>query len=243
MLALNTSWPLPPNSSDRPLVNSATTQAPSTPATTPPAIHACAGDTGRYRHDDADDQAGLEHLAKHDQERGKHGTLTPLSFHAACHFIALFMAPPDSPACHDENRRRNCSGPAAAAAHNRCAAADRNDFLEMQIGAFEFRDDRIEVLDRDVDRLAGRRMQLGRIEFLILDRDRKHDRIVCARGGGAEHKRRNDDQRRQKPPADAGRFDSRRRCVMTGKALSSAENCLTKELGNSGLFVNLKAEY
>ena len=79
MPALKNSWPLPPNSSDRPPVNSATTQAPSTPAATPPAIHSrAAGNARRHRHDDADDQAGLEDFAKDDQQRRKHGTLMTL---------------------------------------------------------------------------------------------------------------------------------------------------------------------
>src|SRR5262249_61127218 len=40
MPALKTSWPLPLNNCDRPVVNSATIQAPSTPTATPPEIHA-----------------------------------------------------------------------------------------------------------------------------------------------------------------------------------------------------------
>src|ERR1700692_2085482 len=39
MEGLKISWPLPPNNSDKPPVNIATTQAPSTPAATPPKIH------------------------------------------------------------------------------------------------------------------------------------------------------------------------------------------------------------
>ena len=116
MPALNTSWPLPPNSSDNPPVNSATTQAPSTPAATPPAIHSAAARHARgHGHDDADDQAGFENFTEDDQQRGKHGDLTS-SFDARRsmsrhHQIALGR--------HGGNRRRNCSGRAAAAAHRR----------------------------------------------------------------------------------------------------------------------------
>src|ERR1700740_2140653 len=50
---------------------------------------------------------------------------------------------------------------------------DRNDFLEMQIASFEFGDDGIEIFDMYGDRLAGRRMQFGGIELMILDSDRQ----------------------------------------------------------------------
>ncbi len=77
ILALNNSWPLPWNSCDMPPVNSATTHAPEHArdnAAGDPAAAAC--DAGRNRHDDADDQAGLEHLTKDDHQRRQHGYLT-----------------------------------------------------------------------------------------------------------------------------------------------------------------------
>ena len=58
----------------------------------------------------------------------------------------------------------------------------RNDLLEMQVAAFEFRNDRIEIPDVNIDRLAGRRMKLRRFEFMVFHRQRQGDRIVCPNG-------------------------------------------------------------
>ena len=72
--ALNSSWPDAGERLREAPANSATTQAPSTPASDaaadPPAA---AGDGARHRQHDADDQAGLEHFAKDDDQCGEHG--------------------------------------------------------------------------------------------------------------------------------------------------------------------------
>ena len=47
-------------------------------------------------------------------------------------------------------------------------AAGWNDLLEMQFAAFEFEGDVTEVLDPNIERLAGWRVQLGGIELVIL---------------------------------------------------------------------------
>ena len=60
-------------------------------------------------------------------------------------------------------------------------AADGNDLLKMQIAAFEFGNDRIEILDTYSDGLTGWRMQLRGLEAVILDRDREHGGVSCAR--------------------------------------------------------------
>jgi len=65
---------------------------------------------------------------------------------------------------------------------NHGLAAGGNDFLEMQIAAFKFRNDRIEVLDVDRYRLAGRRMELGWLEFTVFHNKRQRNRIFCAHG-------------------------------------------------------------
>ncbi len=62
-------------------------------------------------------------------------------------------------------------------------AAHGNDFLEMQIAAFEFGNDRIEVLNAYGDGLTGWRMQLRRLEPVILDRDRQRGGVSRAGAG------------------------------------------------------------
>ena len=47
-------------------------------------------------------------------------------------------------------------------------AAVGHDLFEMQVAAFELGDDAVQVLDVKFDRHAGRRMQFGGIELVIL---------------------------------------------------------------------------
>ena len=56
------------------------------------------------------------------------------------------------------------------------------DLLEMQVLALELHRDRIEILDAHRDGLAGRRVQLGRVELVILVGDGQRDGVLRVRG-------------------------------------------------------------
>ena len=103
--------------------------------------------------------------------------------------------------------------------------ADRDDFLEMQFAAFEFGDDRIEILDMDGDAAARRRVQFGGIEFMILHGDRQRDRIVGARTDRAEAQRSR--RARKTPTADSRSCRDDR----IGKARFLCRETLPKQLG------------
>jgi len=51
--------------------------------------------------------------------------------------------------------------------------AGGDDLLEMQIAAFKFRNDRVEVLDVHDYRAARRSMKLGRFEFMLFHYERQ----------------------------------------------------------------------
>jgi hypothetical protein len=83
---------------------------------------------------------------------------------------------------------------------NDSIAAHGNDLLKMQIAAFEFRNDWIQILDVDGYRPAGRRMELGRIEFMVLDDERQRNRIVRAPGIWMEQAGASEQQWQEMPP-------------------------------------------
>src|SRR5580692_6364646 len=179
MLALNISWPLPPKSSDNPLVNNATRQAPKTPAATPPAIHFVrpgtaevtamtmpttrpASKTSRKTISN-DASTGTSQRNFHDTFHGTTRKLwddqeaLSLMVEIVVEIIAARLLRPHV---------------------NDALAAHRNDLLEMQIAAFEFRHDRVQVLHMDRDRLARRSVQFGGIEQMIFHGDRELHRVI-----------------------------------------------------------------
>ena len=73
-LALNSSWPAPSKACEMAPANMATTAAPTMPAQNADADPAPAPvDAARRRHHDADDQAGLDDFAKHNDQGAEHG--------------------------------------------------------------------------------------------------------------------------------------------------------------------------
>ncbi len=117
MLALKISWPLPPKSSDKPLVNTATRHAPKTPAATPPTIHIVRPGTVEVT---AMTMPTTRPASKTSRKTISNDASTGPSFH--CNTISPhdpFTARRERLASHGGNRRRNCSGPAVAAAHKR----------------------------------------------------------------------------------------------------------------------------
>jgi hypothetical protein len=109
----------------------------------------------------------------------------------------------------------------------------------MQGATFEFEDDVTKILDPDIDRLAGRRMQFSGIEFVVLQRQRQRDRIVSCRGAWIANRRRR--ERRQSEQTDAAAELHAFSPVMTAIAPAAADYSM--ELGNRGVFVNRKAPY
>ena len=75
---------------------------------------------------------------------------------------------------------------------NDAVISRRNDLLKMQIATFKFRNDRIEILDVNGDRPAGRGVKLGWFEFMVLHRERQGDRIVGAPDARIEQQRTTD---------------------------------------------------
>src|SRR6202030_1725850 len=153
MEALKISWPLPPNSSDRPPVNTATTQAPSTPAVTPPRIQAPRPGTPAVT---AMTMPTISPASKTSRKTIRSAASTGTSWYdqgALCLMVevvdkivaARLLRP------HMDDR----------------FAAGRDDLLEMQFAAFESEGDVTEVLDPNIERLAGRRVQFGGIELVI----------------------------------------------------------------------------
>ena len=101
----------------------------------------------------------------------------------------------------------------------------------------------IEILDVDCDRLAGRRMQFGGIELMILDRDRQRDGIVGARAApppAAPAVASNASDGKQ-PPADAAWSCAKRFIAWHKRPFASDRECDScKELGNEASFLSIK---
>src|SRR5579863_6764042 len=138
MAALNSSCPLPPNSCDKAPANSATMQAPSTPATTPPAIQrprpatpdvtamtmptiSPASKTSRNTIR-SDGSTGTSHCSFGDSFYGQ--ISLRLAVEVVEEIISTWLQRP-----HVNDR----------------LAARRDDFLDMQRAAFKFRGDGAEV--------------------------------------------------------------------------------------------------
>src|SRR5271170_8089708 len=170
MPALNTSWPLPPNSSDNPPVNSATKHAPNTPAATPPATQKPRPATPAVT---AITMPTIRPASKTSRKTINSAASTGTSRHYQITLrlmvkivVEIVTARLLRPHIDD------------------ALAADRDDLLEMQVAAFELGHDRIEILDVDGDGLTGRRMQFGGIELVILDRDRERHGVIRPRIAG-----------------------------------------------------------
>ena len=113
-------------------------------------------DAARDRERDPDDQAGLDDLSKDDDERAEHVERLFDDEHALGGFLVIVA----EESVFARGERRN--------AHGRLPLAG-DDFLDVQRLALEFLGRRVEILDRQHDGLAGRRMQFGGLETMVLD--------------------------------------------------------------------------
>src|SRR5580704_5426335 len=176
MEALKISWPLPPNSSDKPPVNSATRQAPSTPATTPPDTQSVRPRTPAVT---AMTMPTIKPASKTSRKTIRRDASTVTSWHDQVTLRLVVKVIIEI-----------VFAGLLRADVNDGLAAGRDDFFEVQIAALEFRDDVVEILDVEFDRLARRRMDFRWIEFVILDGDRQRYRIVrfCRLQAGHQHR-------------------------------------------------------
>src|ERR1700694_1630419 len=148
--ALNSSCPMPANSCESAPAKAATRPAPDPPRDPPAADPAIAVWNGTgYRKYDADNQAGFEYLAEHDDEGGQHSAhlldgegAARLVVEVVIEFVAAGLQRP-----HVDDT----------------FAARGDHFFDPQGSALKLHGLGVEVLDPERDRLVGGRAYLARL--------------------------------------------------------------------------------